>query len=160
MTRNKLELDMTSHHKCGQCYRLIILSKLKRIADEVLCQPCYELNRKFLWDCAVEQAKDELFVYDGYTDEWDEVMKRAKKIYKKDMRYMDYDDYIKSKHWQQTKYYNLERDKYVCQVCGGKAQTVHHKSYRFIYTDLEDHDCISVCFKCYEEIHNNPNSKY
>lgn len=67
-----------------------------------------------------------------------------------------YDRYIHSAAWRKKADACLERDGFVCQVCGGRATDVHHLTYdRFGHEDLSD--LVSLCRKCHskaEEIYD------
>ena len=68
-----------------------------------------------------------------------------------------YTAYLQSKEWKAKRAYILRRDKGECQVCGGKAEQVHHLTYVRVrppnFSELMS-DLIAVCVPCHEEIHS------
>ena len=52
--------------------------------------------------------------------------------------------------WQKLRLLILERDHYICQRCGNKANSVHHKQYG----PISSSDLISVCPVCHLKLHN------
>jgi len=69
--------------------------------------------------------------------------------------FKNYLDYCRSDYFITLKKLVLERDKYKCQKCNGKAQTAHHEKYRERWTDSKVKDCIAICHKCHENLHYN-----
>lgn len=67
----------------------------------------------------------------------------------------NYQEYCKSKAFSLWKKAVLIRDKYKCQLCGGRANTAHHKKYRKWGTE-ELSDGFAICNTCHtERVHLN-----
>lgn len=71
---------------------------------------------------------------------------------------MAYNDYLKSKHWKQTRERRLESRPY-CKVCGSDYKLhVHHKFYtdksgKSILHKERNEDLVTVCPSCHSFIH-------
>lgn len=63
-----------------------------------------------------------------------------------------YNTYLESFEWQVRRVKVLERDNYLCQGCGEKAEQVHHKTYKHVGNEFL-FELMSVCKKCHERIH-------
>lgn len=62
----------------------------------------------------------------------------------------NYGKYIRSKAWRRKANERLEMDGHTCQVCGRKAEEVHHLTYdRFGHEDMND--LVSLCRKCHRK---------
>ena len=72
-----------------------------------------------------------------------------------DVRQMDYhDQYLKSAKWKRIKKRVMERDGGLCQSCGGRGSTVHHRSYeREVLEGRNDAMLATVCNGCHNIIH-------
>lgn len=69
-----------------------------------------------------------------------------------------YSAYLKSPEWAAKRAYVMKRDGGRCQVCGGKAQQVHHKTYVRVRPPVfneQMRDLVAVCVPCHEEIHRD-----
>lgn len=64
-----------------------------------------------------------------------------------------YNDYTKSKEWENLKNTALKRANNTCEVCGKSAQVVHHKSYPANFKDDNLDNLIVLCNKCHYKIH-------
>ena len=67
-------------------------------------------------------------------------------------KYAKYTNYIHSESWKMKRNEALNRDKNLCQVCGNKAEEVHHKTYENLFNEKLE-ELLSVCQKCHKEIH-------
>ena len=78
---------------------------------------------------------------------------RPKRI--KDPALMDYNDqYLKTALWKRIKKRVLERDKSICQCCGGKGAVVHHRCYDpDVLRGENDAMLATVCSGCHDLIH-------
>lgn len=66
-----------------------------------------------------------------------------------------YRDYLNSDLWSTTRARVLDRDKHRCQACLGKAECVHHRSYKKKVMDGDSralHWLISLCNACHKHI--------
>ena len=64
-----------------------------------------------------------------------------------------YSEYLKSEKWREVRQKVIERDGYVCSVCGSKEDLcVHHLTYRHIYDETME-DLVTVCTNCHRDIH-------
>ena len=65
-----------------------------------------------------------------------------------------YDLFIRSTYWQNLRKKVLERDKYMCQICGSNEELqVHHTEYNY-KNDKEHLDkLITLCQNCHVFIH-------
>jgi 5-methylcytosine-specific restriction endonuclease McrA len=68
---------------------------------------------------------------------------------------INYDDYLKTKHWKRIKYKTMKRADYKCQVCGTRKYSleVHHNNYDNNLFWEKKSDLICVCAKCHRTIH-------
>lgn len=65
-----------------------------------------------------------------------------------------YDDYIISEQWKKVRDEIMQRDEYICRICGGAATEVHHLTYRHLKSEYE-FELVSLCRKCHESYRNN-----
>lgn len=66
-----------------------------------------------------------------------------------------YQEYIKSKKWQETRRRILKRDHYVCAICGkAKNLVVHHTTYKNLGAE-NDADLITLCDSCHGIVHKH-----
>lgn len=68
-----------------------------------------------------------------------------------------YVDYIKSDEWKNKRQLVLKRDNYTCQICGKKAEQVHHLSYAHRENEYL-FELVSLCEQCHIE-HYHPEQK-
>ena len=68
--------------------------------------------------------------------------------------FKSYDEYLESPHWKTVRTKRIERDGFRCVRCGtAKNLQVHHLSYdNFGQEDIE-HDLVTLCRKCHEDVH-------
>ncbi len=74
---------------------------------------------------------------------------------KKKKWFSDYGKYLSSDLWAGIRRLVLDRDKEICQVCGEKAQCVHHRSYApLVMEGRPDHMhlLISLCNACHTAV--------
>jgi len=106
------------------------------------------------WEEAISDAKEELGYSEGeYIEDWDEVVETAKEIMSEGNK-REYENYLDSPEWKETRSEVLKRDNYTCQDCGGKAENVHHLDYDCLETDEEAEHCVSLCRDCHRSRHN------
>ena len=76
--------------------------------------------------------------------------KRAEKL----ISSSDYQEYINSKEWEETRARIFKRDNYHCVICGtGKNLSCHHITYENLGNE-KDADLITICQDCHnKEIH-------
>ena len=70
---------------------------------------------------------------------------------------MNYEDYLKSKHWEEVARQRLKIDRYTCQFCGSHGtQTnpleVHHFSYKNLGNENPWTDLVVLCDSCHQGI--------
>ena len=66
---------------------------------------------------------------------------------------LEYQEYLKSEHWQELRSRILERDGHRCQLCGSTENLhVHHKTYETLWHEA-DGDLITLCSDCHETFH-------
>lgn len=63
----------------------------------------------------------------------------------------NYDGYLLSDHWKAFRRKILKRDRR-CRACDGKAEVVHHLTYRRLGRELME-DALALCFDCHSKIH-------
>lgn len=68
----------------------------------------------------------------------------------------EYSEYLKSDWWRKRRIDALERDNYICQICGNKADDVHHMTYinrgnEYLF------EIVSFCVSCHKEYHDKLN---
>lgn len=105
------------------------------------------------WDCAVEEAKDQLGFGDEYIEDWNEVVELAKDIIQEDSK-ADYQNYLNSEEWKDKRRLVLMRDNYNCNDCANRAREVHHLTYDNLHTEKEIDDCISLYSRCHRNRHS------
>lgn len=67
------------------------------------------------------------------------------------MGFVDYPAYLRSDLWKSIRDDCLERSNYTCHVCGGRANTVHHKWYsRQVLQGKDFKGLMAVCKFCHE----------
>lgn len=71
------------------------------------------------------------------------------------------DPFYKSGRWERLRSSALRRDLYMCQCCAAHnlmvpAQCVHHVFPRDAFKDYQYElwNCMSLCYKCHDEMHN------
>jgi hypothetical protein len=74
-----------------------------------------------------------------------------------DVTLMDYHtEYLQSNLWRKIKRRVLKRDGHTCQLCEGKGNVVHHKSYeRNVLEGAADNLLITLCEGCHNIVHFN-----
>ena len=72
--------------------------------------------------------------------------------FSKQMKNIDYEEYITSHEWRSKRDQRLKIDNNKCQSCGKPAQQVHHLSYRR-FKNEEMIDLISLCMDCHDKQH-------
>ncbi len=71
----------------------------------------------------------------------------------------DYQKYIDSKEWEETRARIFKRDNYHCVICGtGKNLSCHHITYENLGIE-KDSDLITVCHDCHNMIIHGADSK-
>jgi 5-methylcytosine-specific restriction endonuclease McrA len=82
------------------------------------------------------------------------VVKRKTNTRKRDRPKLQYKRFLKTKYWKEVRKQVLVRDNYQCQLCHGKAEQVHHLSYKHHGAELEHlEDMISLCNLCHKNMH-------
>lgn len=91
-----------------------------------------------------EQIKENLFELELLDK------KRAEKVRSS----KEYEEYIKSNEWQETRQRIFKRDNYRCVKCGAsKNLQVHHITYENMGEE-KDADLVTLCEKCHNGTHN------
>ena len=65
-----------------------------------------------------------------------------------------YYEYIKSDQWYELREQILKRDNYICQICGGKAEEVHHLTYKNFKNEYQ-FELVSLCKRCHKEVYHS-----
>ena len=66
----------------------------------------------------------------------------------------DYDRYLHSPHWQETKQKRLDLDDHKCVFCKSTEKlNVHHLTYENLNNEDVLHDLVTLCEKCHKELH-------
>jgi len=67
----------------------------------------------------------------------------------------DYDKYLRSKHWKNTRQKALDRADHQCQLCANKDAVldVHHNNYNNVGKE-ENKDLIVLCRPCHRKFHS------
>lgn len=77
------------------------------------------------------------------------------------IKYMPYDEFLKSDYWKKVKHSILKRDNYKCTRCGSTDKLhVHHLMYNHHFNELNHlKDLTTLCSNCHNNIHklDNPN---
>lgn len=66
----------------------------------------------------------------------------------------EYNEYLKSPHWQKLRESILQRDNYECQICFNPAEQVHHLTYQhrgeeYIF------ELVSLCEACHLKFYHS-----
>lgn len=80
--------------------------------------------------------------------------KRSKKDRRSKKRPGKYQEYILSDYWKSQRNYNIEFFGGRCALCGRKAETAHHRSYRY-KGERENEDLTALCWDCHKLFHDN-----
>lgn len=69
---------------------------------------------------------------------------------------MNYEEYLKSEHWQGVRELKLQSVNYKCQICNShKELNVHHRSYDYLFNEHEHPEELTVlCKECHELYHD------
>lgn len=106
---------------------------------------------------------DMWFIYESVSDVW-----RGNRDSPKDaydfavgnyhslfLKYMPYDEYLKTPHWQKVRELAIERASGKCQVCNStKNLNAHHRNYSR-RGDEQAEDIIVLCRDCHKLFHQN-----
>lgn len=66
----------------------------------------------------------------------------------------DYDRYLHSPHWQETKQKRLDLDEHKCAFCKSTENlNVHHLTYDRIGNENVRHDLVTLCQDCHKKLH-------
>ena len=120
------------------------------------------------WEEAVEESKQELGYYPNeYIEDWNEVVETAKDILygwkeenweeyeeEKKLNKEIYQEYLKSDKWKALRKLKLEKSRFICLDCKGKATEVHHDRYWNFGNPWEFYNLISLCRECHKKRHN------
>lgn len=128
---------------CTHCKHLVG-SALKQIPNDDLLDL---MDQKFFNNRYEEQQTKIQKLINGEKKRIERFKKSEPKTTK-----IDYENYIKSEAWYAKRAKVLERDKYICQGCGGTATQVHHKTYKNLGEEFL-FELMSVCKPCHERIH-------
>ena len=72
--------------------------------------------------------------------------------------YKKYTDYINSEKWQTKRNEIIFRDKFKCQICGVKANDVHHLSYAHFESEY-GFELVSLCNECHINEYHSKQAK-
>lgn len=74
--------------------------------------------------------------------------------YKRENKKIEYQEYLNSPHWKETRLKALKRAGNRCQLCSStKYLNVHHNTYKNIgHEDLSD--LVVLCRKCHAKFHD------
>jgi 5-methylcytosine-specific restriction endonuclease McrA len=71
-----------------------------------------------------------------------------------ELKEMDYNDYLQTPEWQDTRKSALRRSGYACQLCSSNGELhVHHKTYERLGYEHQN-DLIVLCADCHAKFHN------
>ena len=91
-----------------------------------------------------EQIKENLFELELLDQKRAENVKSSK----------EYEEYIKSSEWQETRQRILKRDRFRCVMCGEpKNLHVHHITYENLGEE-KDADLVTLCEECHIKLHD------
>ena len=70
------------------------------------------------------------------------------------MTHDEYQEYLKTPHWQDVRRRRLEIDGYRCALCGEVYDlNVHHRHYNSLWRESAETDTITLCRSCHENLH-------
>lgn len=89
------------------------------------------------------ERKKERIIYNDFIDS-----------YKKESKKLEYQEYLNSPHWKETRLKALKRAGNRCQLCSStKDLNVHHNTYKNKgHEDLND--LVVLCRKCHAKFHD------
>lgn len=64
----------------------------------------------------------------------------------------EYKEYLRSAHWRERRLEFLDYNNWECEICGNRANQVHHLNYDCLYEE-EDDDVEVVCWSCHQDRH-------
>lgn len=72
----------------------------------------------------------------------------------RELRALPYGEYLKTRHWQDTRFKALCQGNFTCRKCGqfGGALEVHHKTYKRLGRE-KPRDLRVLCGECHREVH-------
>ena len=78
----------------------------------------------------------------------------------KRLGFKNYKEYLKSDLWISIRNSVLQRDQYICKICGGRAVQVHHRTYCWRSLIGERNEMlVSLCGGCHYEIEYKPDGR-
>lgn len=133
----------------------IILSN-KAIQIRLFCDDCKILLPKALKQSDYDLSKLEsrlMSDYYDYTLKENQKVSEFLKLLKTDNYHNsfieDYIQYINSPEWREKRLLALERDNYICQICGVPAKEVHHLTYEHFKNEYI-FELVSLCLNCHK----------
>jgi len=66
---------------------------------------------------------------------------------------MNYKEYLKSEEWKQLRKKAYTRSKGFCELCGKKAENIHHICYPKHYSNDSLNNLLAVCERCHKLLH-------
>lgn len=77
---------------------------------------------------------------------------RARDKHLKKLGYSSYREYLLSDLWRLTRHKAMRRAKYECELCGARADVVHHRGYAMGILLGDTHPLVALCRAHHEEI--------
>jgi hypothetical protein len=126
------------------------------------CRKCNYIKSNSESHSKFDVAKLSKAVMDNYRAFWDDLCeKEFNKIREftnqlnekaRNFERREYSEYLNSEWWRKRRIDALERDKYICQICGDEADEVHHMTYinrgnEYLF------EIVSLCANCHKEYH-------
>lgn len=70
------------------------------------------------------------------------------------MTHEQYQLYLQTPHWRETREKRLQIDKNKCAFCGSLGPLhVHHRSYKRLWQEDVEQDLITLCVDCHHKLH-------
>lgn len=149
---------------------ILVLFQLENGSSQLrnYCPKCHHRDPKILkqkdYDLTKVQIKEEKRYQDFYSGLW----KREAEIYgpfieelqrkQKAIMEQDYSRYITSEEWKKLRSLIIERDNKTCQICGSKADHVHHLTYAHFKQEYP-FELVSLCAICHDKEYHSPEAK-
>lgn len=144
--------------QCGRCSGLVYvysrtdaLDRLKRMGEwDKLSKHYARWADPFLCkDCQKAVYTEENGERDAaHRREWEERERRQREL-----RFMPYQEFLKTAEWQETRQNALKRARFMCQACSaGGTLHVHHRTYVRRGAEYAS-DLIVLCAECHETFH-------
>mgnify|MGYP000213911781 CR=1 FL=1 len=146
-------------HPCNHAYRFALLQKKNNTKElKNICTKCFEREQKGykikdydltgIKTITFEVANNLRYQKYEYRKEIYEQLNHKKNT---DWRY-NYEAYLQTTQWAAKRVQVFRRDNFKCQICYGKAEEVHHITYKNLHNEYL-FELTSLCRSCHSKYH-------